>query len=448
MKSPDRLHELFALYHTDQIGSAEFAELESMLRDSAEARRLFHRGCRLDSQLRRESENSAEEPEETSTVVHPVFRSVSWMAAAAAVVLLLAAVSWVQASRPKVIATLASSEDASWESSLPTEPGSKLTRGYMKLTSGIATIRFKSGTELMLESPAKLTLKSPMLAKLVSGAAVLNVPESAIGFVLETPQGKVVDHGTSFAVSVANELSQSKIEVIEGEVSVHHPGSEEAVRLQQQESATINDQVLKTYQGPLPEKETEVSPKVVRLGTGGRSYSVIRANKEKWLHPDKLTVKRRLEPGNHERRSFFAFDLSSVNFDEVEAVRLRLNQVPSGIGYATRLPVISRISVYGLTNPAKSDWVPGTTWEEGPAPEDGVKIGEIEIPRSEQRGSRVLQSEDLLNFLRERRSGAVTFILEREITDLKGGAPSLVHAFASDLHPEASGPTLEFVLKR
>lgn len=67
-------------------------------------------------------------------------------------------------------------DDASWESSLPTEPGSELTGGYLKLTSGIATVRFLSGAESILEAPANLVLKTPMYAMLTSGAARVEVP--------------------------------------------------------------------------------------------------------------------------------------------------------------------------------------------------------------------------------------------------------------------------------
>ncbi|MDA7526185.1 hypothetical protein N8525_03395 [Verrucomicrobiales bacterium] len=42
----------------------------------------------------------------------------------------------------------------------------------MKLNAGIATVRFDSGVELVLEAPAHLTLESPMKGKLLSGSAV------------------------------------------------------------------------------------------------------------------------------------------------------------------------------------------------------------------------------------------------------------------------------------
>lgn len=296
----------------------------------------------------------------------------------------------------------------------------------------------------MLEAPAKVTLETSMLAHLESGAVVMNVPESAIGFILETPHGKAIDHGTSFAVSVKGK-KPTTFEVIEGEISVVVPGSGEEVRLVDQQGASVSNGKVTTYEGP-QEEEVEESAKVLRIGTMGRSYSVIRANKLKWLRPTLLSVRRKKEPSNHERRSFFSFDLENVDLGKVASAQIRLNQVPSGFGYASRLPEVTSIAVYGLTNQSKANWQAGTTWEESPAPEDGVLLGFIELPRSEQRASRVFTSEALLDFLKARQGQSVTFILDSEYDPVTGAAPSLLHAFASDIHPEAAGPMLELTL--
>lgn len=439
MNEQERWHDLIAKFQIGEIADEEFAELEAALRESAAARKQFHRACRIDSQLKKKSEDlQLPKPE----------RRVNWqvIGLAAAVVILLGVMSFTWISQPKVIATIVSAEDATWRSSLPTETGSELTAGRLKLASGIATLRFRSGAEMMLEAPAVVSLKTPMRAAMNSGVAILQVPESAVGFVLETPEGHIVDHGTSFAVNV-NELGESNVEVIEGEVSVHHPVSGDEVRLFDQQGATLTETTLSTYEGPVEEAEVEPT-NVLRIGTGGRSYSVIRANKAKWLHPDKLTVRRKDEPSNHERRSFFSFDLAGVDLDAVASVRLRLNQVPSGIGYASRLPKISDVAVYGLTNAAKVDWEMGTTWEAGPAVEDGVLLGHLEIPRSQQRGSRFFESDALLDFLKNHREMPVTLILDAQVDPATGErVPSMVLAFASDTNPEAPGPMLEFTLK-
>ncbi|MDF1754024.1 MAG: FecR domain-containing protein [Verrucomicrobiales bacterium] len=440
-----RLFQLFNAKSDGTIDPEAHDELQKILKESAAARELWFLHQDVDAGLASFAESPTIEKPAPKSIP---FRS-KWFALSVAVAAIAVVAPWffMSSGKPPVYAELASVENAAWESSLPTEPGSQLTEGTMKLTEGIAVIRFRSGAEMMLEAPARLQIISSMKAHLLSGAAIINVPDSAIGFIVETPQGHVVDHGTSFAVNVKDHKNRSDIEVIEGEVSLHTPQGNDAVRLYTDQGASILSDEILVRNEPIEEVSTAEPEKTIRLGTNGRSYSVISSNQQKRLPPELLMVKRRKPDGNFERRSFFAFDISEVDLEKVSSVRLRLIQVPSGFGYATRLPLISRIGIYGLTNMTKADWQPGITWQEGPAPEDGIKLGDIEIPRSEQSGSRVFQSDSLLNFLKMNQSKTVTFILERETADIKGNVPSLVHAFASDFHPEAVGPTLEFTLK-
>ncbi len=372
-----------------------------------------------------------------------------WIVLACFAATTLFAVSFLPSlSKPTSIATLASCENAAWESSLPTTPGSMLLPGTLKLITGIATIRFDSGAEVMMEAPANIELISSMRGKLVNGAAVVSVPEPAIGFVLETPDGYVVDHGTQFAVNVTHDGKHSDFEVIEGEISVHLRSTGEQVRLNDRQFASIAMQKLTTFEDELPVNELSTAPQILRVGTNGRAGSVIRNNKRnKRIVPTQLMAKQGGAGGNWDLRSFFAFELSNVDFDSTESVRLRLNLVPSGIGFATRLPEMNRFAIYGMTNKAKEDWQIECLWDDSPGPEDGVLLGTFEIPRSVQRGSFGIQTDELLNFLKADRTGSATLVLVRETGQIHGDGPGLVHAFATDAHPEASGPCLEFSLK-
>ncbi|MEM0969479.1 MAG: FecR domain-containing protein, partial [Verrucomicrobiota bacterium] len=422
-------------------------ELETVLRKEGQARSLFRRMCRVDAELQKQSGPLASASGEAEDrVISRRWLQHHWWGVAAALVLLALVVGQLM-QRPTSIATLVSSEHAAWESSLPTLPGSDLQPGRLRLVAGLATIRFRSGAEMVLEAPATLAIKTPMLARLESGAAVMEVPESAVGFVLETPQGTAIDYGTSFAVHVREEGGPATFEVIQGEISVVVPETGSEVRLMDQQGAWVSEGRLTKYEGTELEEEVEDRKNVVRLRTGGRSWSVIRANREKWMHEEFLSIRRRNEPSNHERRSFFAFDVAGVDWEQVESAQIRLNQVPSGIGYASRLPKMSTIAVYGLTNPEKAEWEVGTTWEEGPFAEDGAFLGTIEIPRSEQRASRVFTSEAMLDFLKQHEGGSVTFILDRNLDPDGNAGTALLLAFASDEHPEAAGPMLELTLK-
>lgn len=437
-------HSLIHRYLVGEATESEVAELNRILASDAQLRREYARVAAMDAALRETSFERASEPATTlpTPTEKPMWKLLFAVALAACV--LAAVMLREQIIGASGVATLASSENAAWESSLPTMPGSDLAPGLMKLVAGIATIRFQSGAEVMIEAPANLVLISPMRCKLLDGAAVVSVPEPAIGFVLETPQGYVVDHGTQFALSVGGEGKPSEFEVIDGEISVHLAATGQNVRLTEMQSASISGQKLTSFDGQIPERVMEASPVVQRIGTDGRATSVIRNNKRRKRHfPDLLMVKRG-NSGSWDQRAMFSFDTAGVDFAAVESVRLRLNLVPSGLGFATRLPIVNRFAVYGLTNAAKREWKIESLWEDSPGPEDGQLLGTFEIARSLQRGSFGVENEALLQFLSVQEPGRVTFILVRETGQIKGEGPGLVHAFASDLHAEAAGPVLEF----
>lgn len=444
---------LIQRYLLGDLTKAEVVELDRLLEDDPELRREFALAAAVDSGLREISFERAAEPSQDVNPGRPAI--VSRRFVLATVVSMSAVVVVMVAFGPAFlraglfdaapVATLVSCENAAWESSLPTTPGSDLGPGLMKLVSGIATVRFRSGAELMMEAPASLVLISKMKARLDGGAAVVTVPEPAIGFVLETPNGYVVDHGTQFAVHVAGDGKPSDFEVIKGEISVYLSSTGEEVRLTDRQSASLSEQKITSFDGQIPERALEETPRIVRVGTEGRATSVIRNDKRrKRCHPDLLMAKRG-QNDEWDRRSMFSFEISDVDLDEVTSARLRLNQVPSGIGFATRLPKVNRFAIYGVTSEAKRDWEIESLWEDSPGPDDGVLLGTFEVPRSVQRGSFGIENQKLLDFLRTHNATPVTLLLIRETGQIEGEGPGLTHSFASDSHPEASGPTLEFL---
>lgn len=434
--------DLIQLYLRGEASDAEIQELDEILLHDPKLRSLLISEIGTDAGLRQIAFERLADPVTTPHKSTPAYRPLLF-AIAAGVIGVLTTLTWSQLSQPGVIATLVSVENAAWESSLPTAPGSALTPGYLKLTSGIATVRFASGAEVLLEAPANLVLISKMRGRLVSGAAIVSVPEPAIGFVLETPDGYVVDHGTQFSVNI-EQNGKSDYEVIEGEISLHLASTGEEAFLSDQQSASISQQTLTRFDGMLPENELVLTPPVIRIGTAGRATTVIRNNKRrKRIHPDLLMAKMGQSP-NWDLRCFFSFDVSDVNLESMESVRLRLNMVPSGIGFATRLPKINRFEIYGVTNPSKENWIIESLWEDAPSEQDGELVGSFEVPRSQQSGSVGIDDPRLLDFLKSHQHHPITLLLVRETGQVHGEGPGLVHAFASDSHPEASGPILEF----
>jgi len=439
--NPEQLIQRYLIGEADET---EVAQLDALLAGDAGLRKRFVAEAGTDAGLREialERMSGGGASPETGKLVRPVFRSMAWMPAAAALVM-LGLLIWTQASRPKVIASIASVENASWESSLPTEPGSDLTRGYLKLTSGIATIRFRSGAEITLEAPAKLVLETPMRSQLISGAAVIDVPESAVGFTLITPDGYAVDYGTRFSVHVDEAEQRSDFEVLSGEISVHHPESEQEVYLTDRQATSLTRTGLEKWDGLLPEEQLERSGEQIRIGTGGRTTSIIRNDeREEFLHEDFLMAKQSINTAGHDRRALLAFDISSVDWDAVGAARLRLNLVPCGLGFRAHLPRVNRFAIYGIDPDSSGEWQIGCAWDAAPRPENGVALGHFEVPRSVMTGTFGIATAELLEFLKSQSGGSVTLLLVRDTNELEGRG--LVHAFASDTHPEASGPLLE-----
>lgn len=436
-------------YLIGEASEAEVQQLDQLLAQDPDLRKKLIFEAGNDARLREIAlERMAESAPVEEKIVTPSFRPIAWAIAACAMVMLTVfATSRLQ--QTATIATLVSNEDAAWESSLPTLPGSKLSAGILTLKSGMSTIRFESGAEVVLEAPAQLELVDSMRGRLAAGTAVIDVPESAIGFVIETPDGYAVDYGTQFAVRVDEQRKRSDFELIKGEIAVHHPESGDEIRLTQQgRMASISKQALVVSDAGSQETAEESGPNVFRLRTNGRFGSVRRNPGRKAPRRDVL-IARKNNSGDSNAHSFFAFDLSAVDFDQIDSVQLRVNQVPSRGGSAARLPKINRFALHGLTNAKKAGWTQNSAWETAPQPEDGTLLGRFEIPRSQKRGSCRIETVELLDFLKANQGGEVTLILSRETKFLigVGAGKGMTHTFASESHPEAVGPMLQFTLK-
>lgn len=122
---------------------------------------------------------------------------------------------------PAPVARLLRTVDCKWEgSTLPTEVGSPLVPGKLRLTQGTALIAFESGAEVLLTGPATFELNSPMAATLSLGRIVARVTSAAHGFAIHTPSAVVVDLGTEFGV-LADAQGATEVHVFEGSVELH-----------------------------------------------------------------------------------------------------------------------------------------------------------------------------------------------------------------------------------
>ncbi|WAC20833.1 FecR domain-containing protein [Luteolibacter sp. SL250] len=106
----------------------------------------------------------------------------------------------------------------------------------LSFREGFVSVRFKDGAEVVIEGDAQLQFLGTNRAKLLKGSAVANVPESAHGFTIDGPGGKVVDIGTEFAVKTAGD--QMEVHVLKGEVEAKAQGHR-TVSLKEDKAALI-----------------------------------------------------------------------------------------------------------------------------------------------------------------------------------------------------------------
>lgn len=125
--------------------------------------------------------------------------------------------------------------------------GSAIQLGHeYVLSKGLMELAFENGATAVIASPAIFTVASSMRIEMKIGRCSVHAPDSAHGFEVVTPQGRVLDLGTRFSV-VADDTGVSDVQVLEGAVEYHPPSRDaassmllegEAVRLPSKASKT------------------------------------------------------------------------------------------------------------------------------------------------------------------------------------------------------------------
>lgn len=109
--------------------------------------------------------------------------------------------------------------------------GGWLSSGPMTLVEGSAQIAFDSGASVRLHAPATVYLASPIRARLDVGKAIVDIPEQASGFVMESPTAEFMHRGSRFGIAVEAD-GHTELHVIRGEVELNPKrGSRESLRL-------------------------------------------------------------------------------------------------------------------------------------------------------------------------------------------------------------------------
>jgi hypothetical protein len=173
-------------------------------------------------------------------------------AVAAAVVLFAVGLGW-WALRPgsAEVAWLVNAQNCTWAGG---EPPRELRRGtVVAVQRGLAEFQFQSGARVVLEGPARLELLSGSSARLHRGKLAARV-SGKTGFEVLSPQGKVIDLGTEFGVSVSD-TGATDVHVFEGRVEVVPAGANAAaaVSVTQAQTARIAAGTVTVRPEPSPD---------------------------------------------------------------------------------------------------------------------------------------------------------------------------------------------------
>jgi ferric-dicitrate binding protein FerR (iron transport regulator) len=252
----EALQTLIDDYLAGLLDAGGLRELEDHLRDDPAARCHFVRYARLHTDLYLEmrahqaSTRALDRIEQQAGPVRSSVQRVRFtprrLLAAALVFLGLGLGSWLLFGRPSsdesitdpAIAWLVNAQDCLWANAV--EPTGSMQAGrLLAVERGLVEVRFQCGARVVLEGPAQLELLSSKSARLMRGKLTARVPETATGFEIRSPQGKVIDLGTEFGVAVADD-GATDVYVFEGKVQAHPAGAAaDAVSLTRHQAAHI-----------------------------------------------------------------------------------------------------------------------------------------------------------------------------------------------------------------
>jgi hypothetical protein len=153
-------------------------------------------------------------------------------------------------SRDRNVAWLVNAQDCQWAEAEAEMPGRDMRVGkLLRLRRGLAEIEFEQGAKVILQGPAEFVLVSGSEARLRQGTLTAHVPERAKGFTILSPQGRVVDLGTEFGLSV-DDRGETTVRVFNGLVeafplaSDSGPVAHKSVTISRDQTARIEREIV------------------------------------------------------------------------------------------------------------------------------------------------------------------------------------------------------------
>ena len=201
----------------ETIGEDDLRALEQRLIEDPVSRLYYLKSINLHASLRHRFSVKPNPGNVLSFINHffPIRRVL--LAVAASLVLFFGIFSlWIPS---RSVGEVAQVVGAYRDNGVAYEIGEAVEPGSIFISRGLLRLDFSNGARVTLEGPAELEVFNESRIVLRRGLVTATIPESAVGFVVDTISAHVVDLGTSFGVSVG-ENGQTKVCVFDGEVEV------------------------------------------------------------------------------------------------------------------------------------------------------------------------------------------------------------------------------------
>ncbi|MEP2775883.1 MAG: LamG-like jellyroll fold domain-containing protein [Luteolibacter sp.] len=218
--------ELLALVRDGEATPKQISELNTLLRGDASLLKMAREQNKMHSLLSvvLEDELSSErrihgimaevKDADADRFVEGVEHRLMWRrwrmrAMAVAAVLMIALIPAIYLSqkvaKPSTMATLLRADGVTWTESV-IGIGTALEAGAsVKIDQGMLEIDLDGRGRLILEGPAHLDFPEEGRATLTQGRVVMRATEKGHGYMIETPQGNIIDIGTEFGVTVGSD---------------------------------------------------------------------------------------------------------------------------------------------------------------------------------------------------------------------------------------------------
>jgi hypothetical protein len=206
-----------------EITSEQHAELDGLLRENLQARRLYLELADQHARLLQRSTINTSRLKTPPVATRTAWWRTSTLLASAAALLLLGLVVWPHKPVEKEAtsngaAMLSQTLDAEF-SQASLRSGDTIAPGILTLNKGVAQIEFFSGATALIEGAAQIEIISAWESRCISGRVRVHVPPAAKGFLMHAPDVKLEDLGTEFALNVNGK--DSAVHVFDGEVIAH-----------------------------------------------------------------------------------------------------------------------------------------------------------------------------------------------------------------------------------